>query len=61
MKMYLVSEKDTLIRNSGFVLLTTGSYDEAFEKAEVGHFIHEVTLVDTFAVVNAGKMARKVT
>lgn len=56
MKLYIVSEKPVLDRNSGFIELITESHEKAHESAPVGHYVHIVNVERTCVMINAGKM-----
>lgn len=61
MKIYIVSDETPLIKNTGFITGSFITYEEAYERAEVGQFIHAIYVQDVFEIINAGKMSRKVT
>lgn len=60
MQLYFVSTHKTLLRNTGFVQSSHLTYQEAFEKAEIGQYIHSVTIDEIVEMVSVGKMAKVV-
>lgn len=60
MKIYLVSNSKVLWKNTGFITSSYLSYEDAFDNADFGQYIHEVDAQDVFEVRNAGKVAVKV-
>lgn len=54
-KLYIVSEQDTLACNSGFIKLIASDYGTAFEKAEIGQFIHVIEKTEMMSVVSGTK------
>jgi hypothetical protein len=56
-KLFIVSDHDTLIKNTGFIQGSFDNYDAAFEAASVGQYIHQVEIERRIAVINGGKMA----
>lgn len=60
MKLYLVSDADVILKNTGFIQGSYDNYDAAFAAASVGQYIHSVDVQDVVGIVNAGKMAVRV-
>lgn len=59
MKLYLVSTYSRLLKNTGGIQGSYATYREAFEKAEVGSYIHAVNVMEVAEIRSAGKMAVK--
>jgi hypothetical protein len=59
-KLYLVSNSDVILKNTGFIDGSFDNYGDAFAYAKVGQYIHVIDVREVHEIVNAGKMAVKV-
>jgi hypothetical protein len=59
-KLYLVSTYSKLLKNTGGIEGSFDSYDEAFEAARVGQFIHAIDAQEVHEIRNAGKVSVRV-
>lgn len=60
MKLYIVSDTNVILKNTGFIQGSYRTYKDAFDAASVGQFIHSVDVQEVMSIVNAGKMAVRV-